>query len=171
MKNFALQNNIKIVTILVFTFMTLLMSNNAFSQDFKVLSPENNFAKKSSTSKTAVPSELNTLVSQLLPTVYYSKGTVSSYGETSAVRLETDIQGINSISEISSKLGNVKIAKIFLNNQSDLNSKINVDSLESFQSLKYVYVIAKFETSEAQISNMIINTNPDILILFSTSGK
>lgn len=166
-----MQINFKIITILVFTITALLGSNTAFSQDFKVIGKENNLARKSSTSKTTESSELNALVSQLLPTVYYLNGTISSYGETSAVKLETDIQGINSISEISSKLGNVKLAKIFLNNQSDLNSKINVDSFESFQSLKYVYVISKFETSEAQISNMIINTNPDILILFSTSGK
>ena len=170
MKNFALQKNFKIITILLFTVIALLASNSAFSQDFKVLGQGNNLARKSTTSKTTGLNEVNALVSQLLPTIYFLDGKVSTYGETSAIKLETDIQGIKSISEISSKLGSVKIAKIFLNTESDLNSTIDSELFNS-GALKYIYVVSNFEVTESQIANMITPSNPDIIVLFSTSGK
>jgi hypothetical protein len=170
MKNFAMQKNLKITTILTFTIMALFLSTGSFAQDLKVLDVKGNLADARATEASDLK-EAKNLISQLYPTMYLLKGKTSTYGETSAMRLETDIQGLKSISSISSKLENVKIAKIVLNNKSDLIGKIDTADLASIPSLRYVYIVANVEAKESQIASMIVNTNPDIIVLFSGSRK
>lgn len=147
----------------------MFSSASMSAQDVKIL--EVKTLKEGEASNEVNVKEMKSLISELLPTVYILKGKVSNYGTTSPIKLETDIQGIKDISILSSKLGNVKIAKISLNSTSDLNAKINTDDFKSLGLLKYVYVVANFEAKESQIANMIVNNNPEIIILFSASGK
>ncbi|WP_343625732.1 hypothetical protein [Flavobacterium lindanitolerans] len=167
MKNFVIQQNVKLSAFLMFMMMNLFLSASASAQNVKVTDYKSLLRKNEQTNQGKV-SEVQSLVSNLLPTIFLENEKVGSF-DAEAISIETDSQSFSKIVSKDLKTADVQIIKIKLSDKSELNSRFDLSSLNNLPKLKYIYIICPFEVQEAQISNMFKGTNPRVNVIYSAA--
>lgn len=103
------------------------------------------------------------------PTVYLNNNVLtktSTYSEP--VRLKAgDVQSLEILKKSNKIFNKVELITINLKNEKDLNSPIDVSSINGINQLKYIYIRCYFKCTNNQIKTFVLNANPKITIFYS----
>ena len=108
---------------------------------------------------------LKTLTTNVQPSVYCYSNTVNTYGDK-PVNLFTDIHSLAQVDNLVNLKNNIEIVIIKIDNESQLNSSINLALLSNFKKLKYVYIVSSVNTTSNVIANMITNYDEKYSIFY-----
>ena len=169
MKNFALQKKLKISTILTFVIMFLCFSTKGFAQETVVFDYKSLLAKTQDKERKNDLMKMQSLATDLLPSISIVDGKVQRFGDSDAISIETDAKSFSDIKNLKGLTADVKILKIKLNSSSDLSSKFNLESLKNIESLEYVYIICPFDATASQVSNLLTGTNNNVTVIYTAS--
>jgi len=115
-----------------------------------------------------------------VPTTYLKQGIPSNINiQNQSVRVITDLETLHQLYIQSTNFSNVALILIQIEDESNLNWTLNINSLNQFTNLKYLYFSFSFELCTAQNSNEFcikeyINSHIDgefstpILIVYSS---
>lgn len=96
------------------------------------------------------------LVNNVQPSIYFYSGVVNSYGDKPS-KLYTNIQSLNGLNNAILLNNNIEIVEIKIENQSDLNMKIDLSLFSNFEKLKYIYILSSITITDQNISKMMLN--------------
>jgi hypothetical protein len=99
---------------------------------------------------------LKTLTTNVQSSVYCYSNTVNTYGEK-PVDLFTDIHSLAQVDNLVTLKNDIEIVIIKIDNETQLNSSINLAFLSNFKKLKYIYIVSSINTTPSVIANMITN--------------
>ena len=129
-------------------------------------------AKKSATvSKSTRPNNtenLEDLVFNNQPSIYYYNGVVKTYGEKPK-NLFTSAASVNQLNEIDMLKNNIEIVNINFDTASEANQFIDTNSFSTFKNLKYIYLVFNFQISAEKIKNIIRNHNDKYSVFYNVS--
>lgn len=103
----------------------------------------------------------------------------TSYVENNGIKSNKKSQSVSKLTFIDTKsfnilnnsnnsdFENVELITIVIRNKEDLNNKLNLNDINGFNSLKYIYVKCYFKCTEQQI-NEFLNSDADIRIFYKT---
>ena len=169
MKNFAMQKNLKITTVLTFVIMFLCLSTKGFAQENIVFDYKSLLTKTQDTKRKNDLAKMQSLATDLLPSISIVEGKVQQFGDSDAISIETDAKSFSEIKNLKGLTAKVEILKIKLNSSSDLSSKFDLESLKNIESLEYVYIICPFEATASQVSNLLSGTNNNVTVIYTAS--
>lgn len=172
--------------VLIFV-LSLILVNTGKAQEIKIYELFDNnsqtstapLSKSGKTAKAAVANstytddlnKFNDLNYSLKPTIYIQNNSIVNVTENEIplkVKLE-DAQSFNIIKSNNPLFQTVELMVINIENSSDLNNGFDVSALQSFSSLKYIYIqCQEFNSSVDQIQRFITNPRPEITIYFMT---
>jgi hypothetical protein len=109
--------------------------------------------------------KVQSLVSDLQPSIYFNSGITKTYGENPK-NLYTDIASLNGIKNASFQKNNIEIVIINITNLSELNSKIDLGLFSDFYKLKYIYIVSTVNTTEQNITKMFLNYDEQYSIFY-----
>ncbi|RXP56613.1 hypothetical protein EC396_07595 [Lutibacter sp. HS1-25] len=143
------------------------------------LVPQNKSTKSAKTTLAAVENnsyaaDLNNFYDlnyNLKPTIYIANNAIAMAPDNQnpvKVILE-DVKSLNILKTINPVFQTVELIEINVESLSELNTIFDVATLQSFSSLKYIYVQCnQFSTSVAQMQRFVINTGSSITVYFMT---
>lgn len=169
MKNFAMQKNLKITTVLTFVIMFLCLSTKGYAQEKIVFDYKSLLTKTQDTKRKNDLAKMQSLATDLLPSISIVEGKVQQFGDSDAISIETDAKSFSEIKNLKGLTAKVEILKIKLNSSSDLSSKFDLESLKNIESLEYVYIICPFEATASQVSNLLSGTNNNVTVIYTAS--
>ncbi len=108
---------------------------------------------------------LEDLISNVQPSVYFYSGNVKTYGEKPR-NLFTDLSSLNQLSNPSILKNNIEIVIISISNSNELNGTLDMSLFSSFKNLKYIYLTSKVAVSNSRISGMIQNNNEKYSVFY-----
>ncbi|HQW69601.1 MAG TPA: hypothetical protein PLH25_08030 [Flavobacterium sp.] len=108
---------------------------------------------------------LEDLISNVQPSVYFYSGNVKTYGEKPK-NLFTDLSSLNQLSNPSILKNNIEIVIISISNSNELNGTLDMSLFSSFKNLKYIYLTSKVAVSNSRISGMIQNNNEKYSVFY-----
>ncbi len=152
-------NNLAL-SLLIVVSCALLGSNEMMAQDnavYRLYDSSTNTQQRNS-SNNDVPDDL---LHGKNPTIYIKNASVLNVtGEENPKVLKLlDISSSSQLQNENALYNDVEVITITLNRASDLNNRIDVNTLNGFNSLQYIYVKCLFECSEQQIRGFILNTD------------
>lgn len=172
-----------------FLFVALFfISSGMIAQEVKIyeLFENNSQVSAVKASKSALKSGATTVESQnytedlnnfyelnykLKPTIYIENNTIVQVPNNETpikIKLE-DVKSFNVLKTYNPLFETVELIVIDVKNLSELNTSFDISSLQSFSSLKYIYVQCnQFTSSVSQMQNFIMNTGSNITIYFMT---
>jgi hypothetical protein len=123
---------------------------------------------------------LNSLISDLLPSIYFQQGKLVGAYKENPIVLFTDISSLPSLSDHNRLYNKIEIISIKIKKPEDLQKVLKFSDLTGFDNLKYIYFLSDFNICPDQaqnttcanekISAMIQRTeNSSIEILFKTN--
>jgi hypothetical protein len=123
---------------------------------------------------------LNSLISDLLPSIYFQQGKLMGAYKENPIVLFTDISSLTSLSDHNPLYKKIEIISIKIKRPEDLQKVLKFSDLMGFDNLKYIYFLCDFNICPDQaqntscanekISAMIQRTeNSSIEILFKTN--
>jgi hypothetical protein len=125
----------------------VLMSNGLMAQNPIELTE---LLAAPSISETTYP--LQQLCRGIVPTIYLKQGLPSNVDpQNQTIRVITDIASLNQLYNQNSNFKNIELILIQIENVSDLNWNLNVNSLSQFENLKYIYISSSIELCEPSI--------------------
>jgi hypothetical protein len=116
----------------------------------------------------------------VVPTMYLKLGAISNVDpQVEMIRVITDIASISELYNQNSQFKNIELILIQIENESDLNWKLNANYLNQFEKLKYLYISSSIALCEPSIGNTNcekekINSylsgelNPSITLVYSS---
>ena len=113
---------------------------------------------------------LEDLISNVQPSVYFYSGNVKTYGEKPK-NLFTDLSSLNQLSNPSILKNNIEIIIISISNSNELNSTLDMSLFSSFKNLKYIYLTSKVNVTDRAISRMIQNNNEKYSVFFRVEDR
>ena len=122
-------------------------------------------SEQSSNNTYSKSKHLENLLSKVQPSVYFYSGTLKTYGEE-PVCLFTNIQSLQIITDEQFSKDEIEMLTIRIENEIDLNSKIDLSLFSTFESLRYIQIISTIPTTENIISNMITNDDEKYILFF-----
>lgn len=147
------------------------IATSSASQVFELksfISTAKNKAAVSKSTKANDISNLEDLVFNNQPSIYYYKGEVKTYGEKPK-NLFTDVVSINQLNQATMLKNNIEIVTINFNNASEANQSIDTNSFSTFKNLKYIYLVFNFPISDDSIRNIIRNHNDKYTVFYNVS--
>lgn len=108
---------------------------------------------------------VNDLIYNTQPSVYYYSGVVKTYGEKPR-NLFTDLNSLSNLESAISLKNNIEIVIIKLENSNQLNSNINLAVFSSFKNLKYIYFSTNFQTDANAITNMLSGDSEKYMVFY-----
>lgn len=165
--------NIKIEKTIVFVIvLTLFSATTIFAQErdqYELYSLEqitegNNL--RSALPSYIKPENINPLISELKPSIYMRGGVIQNQSEN-AVRAYLDLNSLNSTINRIPAYDNVELVVIYIENMSELSGRINLDNLSGFTKLKYVQIVCRVNCNQNQISNALISTAKNYVVIYS----
>jgi hypothetical protein len=111
-----------------------------------------------SRSSSSSDQNLEHLLYKLQPSVYFYSGTAKTYGENPN-NLFTNISSLRGIANANFSKNNIEIVTIKIDKPSDLNTTIDLSQFQSFEKLKFIYILSNVPTTEQGISRLISNNN------------
>ncbi len=113
--------------------------------------------------------KLESLVSDLQPTVYISNSEIKSFGETSAVCAEVDAQAVGQLKLANPLFEKVELITVRVERPEDLLVSLDLSSLQGFKSLKYVQVLSTVSCTAEQINKIITGSKPGVVVFYLIS--
>ena len=132
------------------------------------ISSANKKASQSKLTRNINTQNLENLIYQTQPSVYFYNGEVKTYGETPK-KLFTEITSIGKLDQTAMLKNNIEIITININNESQANQYIDTNSFSSFKNLKYIYLVFNFPISQTKIPNIIRNYNDKYSVFYNIS--
>ncbi|MGY0392318.1 hypothetical protein ACW5R3_07175 [Bizionia sp. KMM 8389] len=162
--------NNNLASFVIASLLCLFSSENTFAQNNIQQIFDN--SSPSSTSRSAVITPDNLLHGNN-PTIYVENSRVINVtGDTSPKVLKLLDGNSNSILlESNNQYRTVEIITITINQLSDLNNRIDLNALNSFPSLRYVYVKSKFDCTDQQIQNFITNSSSVTTVFYKVLSQ
>ena len=164
---------IKVMLLLMFAMICANMSAQVGleSEDAPVIRELNTFLNSergmrlSSSNTYSDVKNLEDLISNVQPSVYFYSGNVKTYGEKPK-NLFTDLSSLNQLSNPSILKNNIEIVIISISNSNELNGTLDMSLFSSFKNLKYIYLTSKVAVSNSRISGMIQNNNEKYSVFY-----
>lgn len=125
-------------------------------------------AAVSKSTRTNNTENLEDLVFNNQPSIYYYNGSVKTYGEKPK-NLFTDAASVNQLNQTNMLKNNIEIVNINFNTASEANQFINTNSFSTFKNLKYIYLVFNFQISDEKIRNIIRNHNDKYSVFYNVS--
>ena len=132
-----------------------------------ITSAKKNAAVSKST-RTNNTENLEDLVFNNQPSIYYYNGSVKTYGEKPK-NLFTDAASVNQLNQTNMLKNNIEIVNINFNTASEANQFIDTNSFSTFKNLKYIYLVFNFQISDEKIRNIIRNHNDKYSVFYNVS--
>ena len=132
------------------------------------ISSANKKASQSKLTRNINTQNLENLIYQTQPSVYFYNGEVKTYGEKPK-NLFTEITSIGKLDQTAMLKNNIEIITININNESQANQFIDTNSFSSFKNLKYIYLVFNFPISQTKIPNIIRNYNDKYSVFYNIS--
>src|SRR5690606_23049490 len=155
----------------VIVMVLVLVSVSGYSQNNPVFRIYENSSQQSlkSSSKQNFPEEL---LHGNNPTIYMANGDMTTItGPTKPLVLRADQTSLTALCTRDQLYSKVELITIKLNNITELNTPFDVGNIRGFSSLKYIYINCAFECTDQQISNFIINADPELIIYYKVLSK
>lgn len=108
---------------------------------------------------------LKALTTNVQPSVYCYASGVNTYGDK-PVDLFTDIQTLPQLDNLVSLKNDIEIVIVKIDNESQLNTTINLAHLGNFKKLKYIYFVSSVNTTSDAIAAMITNYNEKYSVFY-----
>ena len=125
-------------------------------------------AAVSKSTRTNNTENLEDLVFNNQPSIYYYNGSVKTYGEKPK-NLFTDAASVNQLNQTNMLKNNIEIVNINFNTASEANQFIDTNSFSTFKNLKYIYLVFNFQISDEKIRNIIRNHNDKYIVFYKIS--
>ena len=125
-------------------------------------------AAVSKSTRTNNTENLEDLVFNNQPSIYYYNGSVKTYGEKPK-NLFTDAASVNQLNQTNMLKNNIEIVNINFNTASEANQFIDTNSFSTFKNLKYIYLVFNFQISDEKIRNIIRNHNDKYSVFYNVS--
>ena len=125
-------------------------------------------AAVSKSTRTNNTENLEDLVFNNQPSIYYYNGSVKTYGEKPK-NLFTDAASVNQLNQTNMLKNNIEIVNINFNTASEANQFIDTNSFSTFKNLKYIYLVFNFQISDEKIRNIIRNYNDKYSVFYNVS--
>lgn len=90
-------------------------------------------------------SKLISLATDLNPSIYLNDGVLKQYGNEAATVLFTDVASITMLYEENGDFSEVELIWIFIKSDAEEATKLNLEGLTSFESLKYVLFVYQYD--------------------------
>ncbi|NMH29153.1 hypothetical protein [Flavobacterium silvaticum] len=107
------------------------------------------------------------LISEVQPVIYAENGTVKVFG-SDPVCLQSSAAQLASVLQMGLPVENVELITVKINTISDLNTPLNLSSLEGFDSLKYVHVLSEVDAPASALAAYVQNATPQTAVFYST---
>jgi hypothetical protein len=171
---------------ILFSVVLLFFINNGIAQETKIYelfetesqTTTTTQISKSTLSKSATKSNSYTnnlndfydLNNNLKPTVYVvDNSIVKVSGKTNPLKLNSeDVTSFNVLKSGNRLYQSVELLIVNLENSRELNTPLDLASLQNFNSLKYIYIKCNFKCTVEQIKRFVLNAKPEITIYFIT---
>ncbi|TDP61925.1 hypothetical protein [Flavobacterium dankookense] len=169
---------IKVMLLLMFAMICANMSAQVRleSEDAPVIRELNTFLNSergmrlSSSNTYSDVKNLEDLISNVQPSVYFYSGNVKTYGEKPK-NLFTDLSSLSQLSNPSILKNNIEIIIISISNSSELNGTLDMSLFSSYKNLKYIFLTSKVNVSDRTISRMIQNNNEKYSVFFRVEDR
>lgn len=162
-------------------FFAALFSTSTFGQEIQDL--DSKLTLMLSSQNEVIKTEgkhLKSLISDLLPSIYFQQGELAGTYKENPIVIFTDIASILILGDLNPLYKKIEIISIRIKKPEDLQTVINLSNLSGFDTLKYIYFLCDFNICPEQpnnsacanekISAMIQNSqNPLIEILYKIS--
>ena len=125
-------------------------------------------AAVSKSTRTNNTENLEDLVFNNQPSIYYYNGSVKTYGEKPK-NLFTDAASVNQLNQTNMLKNNIEIVNINFDTASEANQFIDTNSFSTFKNLKYIYLVFNFQISDEKIRNIIRNHNDKYSVFYNVS--
>ncbi|HNZ42632.1 MAG TPA: hypothetical protein PLI16_10440 [Bacteroidales bacterium] len=110
---------------------------------------------------------LKSLVFDVHPTICVENGTIKTFGNGPAVRLETDSKSFSSLYDADPIFDQVEIITVKLNNPDDMKVvPLNLQNLTGFTRLKYILFLCNMNCNPNSINKMFKATTQDGFEIF-----
>lgn len=112
---------------------------------------------------------LESLISDLQPTVYISSSGIKSDDETTPVCVDlkaTDVAGLYAENEI---FGSVELITVKVRRSSDLGNLLDLSRMASFTGLKYIRIVCEIECTAAQLNAMVNTGGSGVKVFYMIS--
>ncbi|MEX0996108.1 MAG: hypothetical protein WDZ45_03575 [Flavobacteriaceae bacterium] len=116
------------------------------------------------------PETIIPLITDLQSTVYINNGIMKVRGEN-PVRVYLDLNSLSKPLTKNTKFDNVELVKIYIENERDLFSKINLDNLSVFTKLKYIHIVCRVDCSKDQVSSALISETNKYVVIYSVEKQ
>jgi hypothetical protein len=113
-------------------------------------------AEKNSNLSFSNAKNVEDLVYNIQPCVYFYSGELKSYGDKPK-KLYTDIASLKNLATTSILKNNIEIVVIKFDNISNFNSTVDLDLFSEFTKLKYIYIVSSVNTTEQNIAKIFLN--------------
>ena len=114
--------------------------------------------------------ELENLLYQVQPSLYFYDGELKSYGKDQTT-LFTDCKSFNKISENKIDIPSIEIIRINISDKTDLNNVLNSKEFKNFKKLKYIYFTSSFDINQEDIVTILNNSEIEYSIFYSIYKK
>ena len=169
---------IKVMLLLMFAMICANMSAQVRleSEDAPVIRELNTFLNSergmrlSSSNTYSDVKNLEDLISNVQPSVYFYSGNVKTYGEKPK-NLFTDLSSLSQLSNPSILKNNIEIIIISISNSSELNGTLDMSLFSSYKNLKYIFLSSKVNVTDRTISRMIQNNNEKYSVFFRVEDR
>jgi hypothetical protein len=169
---------IKVMLLLMFAMICANMSAQVGleSEDAPVIRELNTFLNSergmrlSSSNTYSDVKNLEDLISNVQPSVYFYSGNVKTYGEKPK-NLFTDLSSLSQLSNPSILKNNIEIIIISISNSSELNGTLDMSLFSSYKNLKYIFLSSKVNVTDRAISRMIQNNNEKYSVFFRVEDR
>jgi hypothetical protein len=165
----------------VILFFLLFFTTTFYAQESKIGSTETNLPqsqkimhlnpfiaslRNTSTNIDSNPLRIESLVKDMLPSIYVSLSDVKTYGDN-PVCLFTDAKSLNNVSLSNLTSNDIEIVTIKIDDSTDLNSTIDLSIFSNFTKLKYIYILSSVKSTEAEIIRLVKNNNPKYHVFYN----
>jgi hypothetical protein len=143
---------------LLFSFcITLFSFSRVIAQENGIYEISGSDTQKDKNKSNYDRTEFYELTQKLHSTFYIGENKLkNTYGNGQPIRITLDdANSFNFLTKDSSKFSEVEIITMTLNNQGDLNNKLNLSSLNNLKKLKYIYLKCDFKCTDKQIKEFI----------------
>ncbi len=111
------------------------------------------------------------LLEDLNATIYIANNRITNTKGKEPVELVlSDVQSFNLLKTYNAEFNKVELLRINIPNKEDLNTPLDLEQLNGFNNLKYIYITAPFNLNIKQVKDFIINTPPHVIIIFKISN-
>jgi len=112
---------------------------------------------------------IESLISDLQPTVYISNEEIKNFGETAPICADLKASAVARLSETNPLYRSVELITIRIEQSTDLSASIDLFTLSGFTNLKYIQILCSITCTPTQIANMIKGNNSGIKVFYLVS--